>query len=157
MRKLLCLVWLLTGCGFHPSQQAGYRAVAWNQLGSFACPVGKGSIPIPAEIQALDGQRVRLSGYVLPLEMEGQCVQSCLLVRDQMACCFGKMPALNQWVFVEFPKGRGMELQADKPLMVSGRFPAREEREKGVIISLYRMEADGAEPVEGAPQGWKAN
>ena len=158
MKRLLLLLLLLTGCGLQPGQETSYPCVAWKTLTGFPCPNTKSSsVPIPAEVKSLDGQRLQLSGYMVPLEMEGTRTQSFLLVRDQMLCCFGKMPALNEWVFVEFPKGAGQELQPDKPLVVSGRFRAREEKEKGVVLSLYRMEAEKVEVLQGTPKDWKAS
>lgn len=157
MKHFWFLALVLVGCGLPSPQKTSYRPVAWTQLSSFACPAKSASIPLPAQVQALDGQPVQLSGYMVPLDMEGTRIQSFLLVRDQMLCCFGKMPALNEWVFVEFPKGGGLELEVDKPLQVSGRFRAREEREKGVVMSLYRMKADKVQILKNTPEGWKAS
>ena len=143
MRIWLLLVLLVCGCG---APRLAYRGVSWRELSE-----------VPSALRTLDGQRLRLNGYVVPLEMEGQRIQSFLLVRDQMLCCFGKMPALHEWVFVEFPRGAGLELQSDRPVEVSGRLWAREEREKGVVTSLYRMEAEKVQVLEGTPPGWKAH
>ncbi len=158
MRILWLLAWFCVGCGLNLAPpKPTYRTVAWTQLSSFVCPEKSASIPLPAELQALDEQRVQLSGYMVPLDVEGSRIQSFLLVRDQMLCCFGKMPRLNEWVFVEFPKGAGMELPVDEPIQVSGRFRAREEREKGVVMSLYRLQAEKVEVLKNTPEGWKAS
>lgn len=153
MKKLWLLGLFCVGCSL---PTAPYRSVAWSQLSGFACAANSTSIPLPPEVRALDDQRVELSGYIVPLDVEAGRIQSFLLVRDQMLCCFGKMPALNEWVFVEFPRGSGLELQVDRPLQVSGRFRAREEREEGVVMSLYRMRAEKVQVLKNTPAGWKA-
>ena len=156
MKKLLLAAWMFVGCAVSSGPKIAYQPVSWKQLSSFACPAKATTISLPAEVQSLDGQPVRLSGYVVPLETNGTRIQSFLLVRDQMLCCFGKAPALNEWVFVEFPKGGGLELQVDKPFEVCGHFRAREEREKGVVMSLYRLQAEKVQILQNVQPGWKA-
>jgi hypothetical protein len=152
---LMACLWLAGCSGTNPSEK--YRSVTWKDLSGFACPAKVEHIDLPAPIRQLDDRSVRLTGYMVPLEMEGSRIESFLLVRDQMLCCFGKMPALNEWVFVEFPKGGGQDLKVDQPIAVSGRFRAREEREKGVVMSLYRLQVEKVEVLDGLAKDWKAS
>jgi hypothetical protein len=61
----------------------------------------KSSAPIVA---ALDGQRVRLPGYVVPLDYEGTEVSEFLLVPYFGACIHVPPPPSNQIVFVKAEK-----------------------------------------------------
>lgn len=146
----------LAGCS-STFQPESYRPKTWSQLSKWTCSSGPKPIAYPAEVKALDGQLLELRGYMVPLEVEGETILSFVLVRDQMMCCFGKMPSLNEWVFVKMSRGSSLEEMTDKPIVVSGRFHASEQREDGVIVSIYQMEADRVKVLQGTPKGWKAN
>jgi len=53
----------------------------------------------------LNGQQVRLAGYVLPLEMGGQKITEFLLVPYVGACIHEPVPPANQIVRVKFERG----------------------------------------------------
>lgn len=55
--------------------------------------------------EALNGQRVRLAGYVLPLEMDGLKIKEFLLVPYVGACIHEPTPPANQIVLVKFAQG----------------------------------------------------
>jgi len=55
--------------------------------------------------QTLNGQQVRLAGYVLPLEMGGQKITEFLLVPYVGACIHEPVPPANQIVRVKFERG----------------------------------------------------
>jgi hypothetical protein len=58
-----------------------------------------------AVVPALDGQRIRMPGYVLPLEFEGTQVIEFLLVPFVGACIHTPPPPPNQIVHVRLDKG----------------------------------------------------
>jgi len=60
----------------------------------------------------LNGQQVRLAGYVLPLEMDGLKITQFLLVPYVGACIHEPVPPANQIVLVKFAQG----------IEVNGRF-----------------------------------
>jgi len=60
----------------------------------------------------LNGQQVRLAGYVLPLEMDGLKITEFLLVPYVGACIHEPVPPANQIVLVKFAQG----------IEVNGRF-----------------------------------
>lgn len=71
----------------------------------------KSSAPV---VTALDGQRVRLPGYVVPLDFEGTEVSEFLLVPYFGACIHVPPPPSNQIVFVK----------SGKPYTIDGMFTA---------------------------------
>lgn len=151
----LGVCWL--GCG-KPTE---YQNVLWSELGGWAyqpsiTPRQQTPRPVrlPDKIGRLNGQALRLEGYMLPVEMEGSSVRTFILARDQQACCFGRMPAMNEWVFVTT---RPLDMNMDEPIQVEGRFEVGEEIEEGAVISLYRMAADNVKLCGRKPKGWKAN
>ena len=164
IKILVILSLALVGCSQPPAvSKAEYRATSWKELAAFAYKPsvrpGKASAtpaPIPPGIQGLSGQRLRLAGYMMPIELEGRDVLTFVLVRDQQACCYGKMPEMNEWVFVRVAKGT-TPMQMDRPIEVDGSFEVGEDIQEGVVVSLYRMTADTITLSEGKPAGWKAN
>jgi len=62
--------------------------------------------------ETLNGQQVRLAGYVLPLEMDGLKITEFLLVPYVGACIHEPVPPANQIVLVKFAQG----------IEVNGRF-----------------------------------
>ena len=75
----------------------------------------KGDVPEePRMADDLDGKRVRLSGYVVPLEFSGEGVEEFLLVPYVGACIHVPPPPRNQIVLVT----------SSKPINVRGLFQA---------------------------------
>jgi hypothetical protein len=71
-------------------------------------------------VSELDGQVIKLPGYVLPLDFEGTTVRSFLLVPYVGACIHVPPPPPNQIVHVELKQGfESKELYA--PVWVTGR------------------------------------
>src|ERR1035441_6259505 len=57
--------------------------------------------PVPETIRALDGQKVSVVGFMIPMAMDAKYnVSSFILAESRMTCCYGKTPMLNQWIFV---------------------------------------------------------
>jgi len=63
---------------------------------------------IPGQVRQLDGKRVRLDGYMLPVRMENGLVKQFLAIRSPMVCCYGVTPGPNEWVVITMTgKGAG--------------------------------------------------
>ncbi len=75
----------------------------------------------PARIRALDGQKVALTGYMLPLLWKDTSVPHFMLVRDLMACCFGGTPKPDEWTDVKM-QGEGSGYYAFVPVITRGIF-----------------------------------
>ena len=59
--------------------------------------------PAPEIVKKLDGRKVRLTGFMYPLQ-EGKSIQYFCLLRTTQTCCYGPRPQYNQYVFVEMEK-----------------------------------------------------
>lgn len=126
----------------------GYQSVAFEQLAGFdygVDPEGRlrPDAKLPAEIKALDNTPIALSGYMIPLEIESDRVATLMLVRNQLLCCFGQEPKLNEWVFVLAQPP--VELVTDVPVTLYGVLEAYPDLENGQVLSLYRMLAEEME------------
>jgi hypothetical protein len=97
---------------------------------------------IPAAIKQLNGRRVQVTGFMLPVKMEGQLVSEFLLMRDQMMCCYGVIPRLNDWIVVR--PAKPVRYEPDVPIHFRGKFQVQAMQEQGFITGIYMLE--GAAP-----------
>lgn len=143
-----------------PKRDGDYEIVGFERLASFTfnppeyaptgmTPAASGQPDqIPAEIKALDERRVALNGFMLPVRMEEGLVKEFLLVRDPMACCYGMMPKVNEWVVVKMT-GKGVQPLMDVPLTFYGKLRVGEMFENGYLTGIYLLEGERMGPVKG--------
>ncbi len=79
-----------------------------------------GEIRFPEEVAALDGQRVEITGYMIPVEWKRREVTEFMLVRDLLACCFGGAPQPDEWTHVSMEEGEGSPYFPFVPVTVQG-------------------------------------
>ncbi|QDU65947.1 DUF3299 domain-containing protein [Engelhardtia mirabilis] len=102
----------------------------------------------PEEIASLDGERVALEGFMMPLEFSGNRVTAFVLSPYPPGCCFGGMPMLDEWVDVSLTDDEGVEYFAYRVVRVTGDFSVGEELDDwGYVTSLYRMQSDKVEKL----------
>jgi hypothetical protein len=97
---------------------------------------------IPGYVQALSGTKVAVSGFMLPLDFDGEGVTTFLLNASFDMCYFGAPVQPNQFIVVRMKDGRRTRF-VHTPVVVFGVLTVSEERRDGRIVSLYRMDADG--------------
>jgi hypothetical protein len=131
----------------------GYQKVGFDRLASYtftppdADPATPNATPpsgakqIPDKIKALDQQKVAVTGFMLPVKMDGGLVKEFLLVKDPMMCCYGVMPRLNEWVVVKMV-GTGVKPMMDIPITFEGKLRVGEMYENGYLTGLYLLEGD---------------
>jgi hypothetical protein len=103
-------------------------------------PYVEGKTQIPDFIRALDGKIVEMTGYMMALNTVDN-IRSFILVPFLFGCCYGQPPAVNHVVLVKMA-GRKTAMYFDDVVRVRGRFHCSEERYEGVLLSLYRVDAD---------------
>ncbi|MDA7978568.1 MAG: DUF3299 domain-containing protein [Pirellulales bacterium] len=92
-------------------------------------------------IESLAGKPIRIRGYIFPTTMRRP--KSFILVRDNMECCFGPGAALYDCVRVEMRPGKDTEYTT-RPIAVEGTFSVEVIDFDGMIMSIYRLDADWA-------------
>lgn len=97
--------------------------------------------PPPEKIKSLQGRRVRLTGFMFPLQ-EGKFIRYFCLLRTTQTCCYGPRPQFNQYVFVEMEKPT--EFHRLDPVSCVGTFRVEPSPKEGYI---YRIEGKGCEPI----------
>ena len=137
----------------------GYEPVGFDRLAAFtftppeqeagpAAQPAKAPDQIPEKIRALNDQKVGVTGFMLPVKMDGGLVKEFLLVKDPMMCCYGVMPRINEWIVVRM-KGAGVKPLMDVPITFEGRLKVGEMYENGYLTGIYLLEGDKMGAVKG--------
>ena len=134
----------------------GYLGVGFEKLAAFdfaltdalvkgapadGAPSAPSPSQIPEDIRKLDGQRVGIRGFLLPVKMDDGLAVEFLLMRDRSFCCYGAPPKINQWITVRLP-GRGVKPVMDQVITVYGTLHVAEMRENGFLVGIYALKAD---------------
>lgn len=86
---------------FMPSAGIGGVEVDWRLLGELDYITGKAS----SELTTLNGHKVKIPGFMVPLEDDERQVVEFLLVPSAQACIHVPPPPPNQMVYVKMAKG----------------------------------------------------
>lgn len=131
--------------------QSGYVDVSLYSLGFNYWPPKPADVKagrsakskLPEKIQALNGKKVRLDGFMIPYDQSSLRISEFMMVADYDSCSFGDLPAgLTDWVYVSMAEGKFAPFTTT-PVVATGVFEAGEEFDKdGFVTSLYRLQAD---------------
>ena len=146
MNALLCCFVLMAGLfvetpapqGIAPAPAASIQDdevmdITLEELRDFTYRRGR---DLPARIKALDGRRVRVSGFMALGTPEG--VEEFNLMNDSCGCDGNTKP--HHFVLVQLV-GETTTFTPDE-ITITGTFSVGEEEEDGLITSLFRLEAD---------------
>jgi hypothetical protein len=93
------------------------------------------------KIEDLEGQRIRIRGYILP-SFRQKGITQFVLVRDNMECCFGPGAALFDAIIVRMAPGKTTSFSV-RPIAVEGTFSIQEVRDaSGKHLAIYAMTAE---------------
>lgn len=132
---------------------SGYAKIHYSQLAGFKFrpppqPVAAGQPPpevlaqVPAAIRRLDGKKVVLTGYMLPLKLEQGLATEFFFLSSPTLCCYGVVPEVNEWMHVKMRK-EGLPAIQDVPMFLAGRLRVRARWEEGYLVGIYELESDG--------------
>lgn len=94
--------------------------------------------PVPAWVRKYDGQRVLLTGYLMPLQLEKGRAKKFVMMRDVTTCCYGAVPNMNDYLVVTMA-GDPVEPVQDVPVELIGTFHVDHRYEGGFVVSLFTM------------------
>jgi hypothetical protein len=95
--------------------------------------------PVPSWVRTYDNQRVVLTGYMMPLQIENGRSKKFVMMRD--TCCYGAVPNMNDYLVVTM-KGDGIEVVQDVPVELLGTFRVDQRYEDGYVVSLFVMDGE---------------
>jgi hypothetical protein len=98
----------------------------------------------PAVVASLDGKRVQIGGYVVPLDFDATRVKEFLLVPFVGACIHVPPPPPNQIVYVKAEGGVDVKGTFD-PVWVTGTLTVTPAF-TGLAEAGYSLEAEKVEP-----------
>jgi hypothetical protein len=101
---------------------------------------------IPDAIRGLDGRPAIVTGFMLPIKMEGGLVTEFLLMRSQMMCCYGVVPQVNEWILVRM--ARGVHQLMDVPVSFGGKLRVKELYENGFLTAIYQLDGEKMVPTK---------
>jgi hypothetical protein len=143
------------------TDEHGYLKLGFDQLASYtfvppafdpsAAPTAKpptGEEQIPAAVKAWNGRKAVVTGFMVPVKMEKGLVTEFLLMRNTMACCYGAVPNMNEWVVVKMKKG-GVAPMMDVPVQFYGELKVGAMFENGYMTGLYELACERMGEVQG--------
>lgn len=142
-----------------PPAENGYLKLGFDQLSSYvftppafdpaADPKAKpptGEEQIPPIVKSWHGKKAAVTGFMVPVRMEKGLVVEFLLMRNTLACCFGIVPNMNEWVIVKMKQGVAPLM--DVPVLLYGQLKVGALFENGYLTGLYELEAERMIEVE---------
>jgi hypothetical protein len=97
------------------------------------------------KVEKLDGQKIRIRGWIHPSVFTQTGIKQFVLVRDNQECCFGPGAALHDCILVEMEEGASTDFTT-RPITVEGVFKVQElpGGPKGRQLAIYAMKAVSA-------------
>lgn len=135
-----------------PINRADYKPLSFDTLAGYSYefpnmdgkPLKPGEFKsqIPAKIKELDGKKIALKGFMIPLQFEDNGSKRFIISQFVPSCCFGDTIKMTQWIDVQMGDGKRSKVFSSEPIVVFGTLNVGEELENGYVSSLYRLKAD---------------
>lgn len=126
-----------------PTGDAAYELTI-KELGNFNYDTEIGG-NVPADVKALDGVKVRLNGYMLPLDSTDR-ISTFALVPSALSCCFGGPPGLQHTIVVHAPPGKTLGYFPDE-IVCEGTLKVEEKKDDEFIVSLFELNVTSVKPA----------
>ena len=98
-------------------------------------------------VESLDGKRVKIPGFVVPIEGDGKKLSEFLLVPYYGACIHVPPPPANQTVYVKVPRRDAKIRQAFDTVWVTGTLSAK-SFDSDLATAGYQLQAEEVTPYE---------
>lgn len=109
-------------------------------------PYEDGLKGMPKRVKDLDGKKVLMTGFMLPID-EVQNIKEFLLVQSLWSCCYGQPPDINGIVRVVMPKGKKTDYFFD-PLKIIGTFKVEATMLDGYCVDIYQLHVESLEAIK---------
>ncbi len=93
---------------------------------------------VPADVMALEGAKVRLPGFMLPIS-QTEKVTDFALVPSLMGCCFGQPPGVEHIITARTPANQAVDYTVDE-IWVEGILHVRVQRKENFTFSIFELD-----------------
>jgi hypothetical protein len=100
---------------------------------------------IPQDVLALSGSKLRLRGYMIPVDQAANITRFAL-APDLFSCCFGQSPQIQHTVIANCPKGGAVSYYPDE-ITVEGTLSVQEKKDEGFIVSIFELNVSSVKPT----------
>src|SRR5437588_224233 len=129
----------------HPAPKPGETYdIAIKDLGNFEYDQEKGG-NIPADVKALSGAKLRMHGFMIPMD-QAENITQFALVPSLFACCYGQPPQVQHTIVCNCPKGKSVSYYPDE-IQVEGVLKVDEKKEDGFIVSIFQINVGSVKPA----------
>jgi hypothetical protein len=127
-----------------PPRTGEVRELDIKALGNFEYdpPSGKN---VPDDVQRLSGMKVRLHGFMAPLDQVDH-VSHFLLVPGLFSCCFGQPPSVQHTIVVNCGALKDVNVEPEQ-VTVEGVLTVKEVKEEGYTLSVFEVAATGVKAI----------
>jgi hypothetical protein len=101
---------------------------------------------IPADVKALNGQKIRLRGFMIPLN-QAETITDFALVPSLVGCCFGQPPGVQHTITCKTLKGQAVAYTVDE-IYVEGTVKINVQRDQGYTFSIFDLDVTSVKAVE---------
>ena len=119
------------------------KSLPFDELASW--PYEDGLKGMPKRVKDLDGKKVMMTGFMLPID-EVEKIKEFLLVQSLWSCCYGQPPDINGIVRVVMPKGKTTDYFFD-PLKIVGTFKVEATVMDGYCVDIYQLHVESLEAL----------
>ncbi len=109
-------------------------------------PYEDGLKGMPEKLKRLDGKRVLMTGFMLPID-HVENIKEFLLVQSLWSCCYGEPPDINGTVRV-IMKGKNRTDYKFDPLELVGTFRIEVTIEDGFCVGIFQLEVERVEVIQ---------
>jgi hypothetical protein len=129
----------------HPPYKSGETLeMAIKDLGNFDYDQEHGG-NIPKDVVALNGAKIRLRGFMIPMD-QAENITQFALVPSLFACCFGQPPQIQHTIVVDCPKGKAVGYCPDE-IVVEGTLKVQEKKDDGYVVSIFGVDVSSVKPA----------
>lgn len=125
-------------------KSGGVYDISIKELGNFDYDADKGG-NIPEDIKKLHGAKIRVRGFMIPLD-QADNISHFSLVPSLFACCFGQPPQIQHQIVVHTPKGKAVGYYPDE-IVCEGTLKVEEKKDDGYIVSVFEMDVTSVKPA----------
>jgi hypothetical protein len=128
----------------HQPKEGEVYNTSIRELGNFDYDADKGG-NIPEDVKKLNGTKVRMAGFMIPLD-QADNISHFALVPSLFACCFGQAPQIQHQVIVRTPKGKAVPYFPDE-IVCEGTLKVEEHKDDGYIVSVFELDVNSVKPA----------